>query len=330
MNKHLKSVACIITASIIATSAQASQVMRCSHQLPPENHIAKIIDQWAAEIETLSENEIDVQVFNANSLVKAPDNAAAVTAGDIECAFSISSQWATSLPLMSVTLEPFAMSDIETLKKWGGSRTADELNSKLLSTGVKNIAWLFTTGRTVITSKARNLIKPADFLNVKIQGLEPSTDAAFMAMGAMTIPMPDKLAYQALAKGEIDAGVTDVSAAVSEKYYEVQDHATILPLFSVLFNGYVNPSWYDRLSEKSRQAIQNAGRKASVWAIEASEISAAAAPGKLAEEGMKIHFATESEITALREVMVPAFVKAFSQSTGNEGIKLIQLLGESE
>ena len=49
----------------VGTTAQAATEMRCSHQLPPAHHIAKVIDQWAAEIETLSGGEIDVQVFGA-------------------------------------------------------------------------------------------------------------------------------------------------------------------------------------------------------------------------------------------------------------------------
>ena len=32
-----------------ATLAEAATQMRCSHQLPPSHHIAKVIDRWAAE-----------------------------------------------------------------------------------------------------------------------------------------------------------------------------------------------------------------------------------------------------------------------------------------
>ena len=42
--------------------------------------------------------------------------------------------------------------------------------------------------------------------------------------------MPGSEVYQALATGVIDAGLTDVAAAVSRKYYEVQDHFTVLPV----------------------------------------------------------------------------------------------------
>ena len=45
----------ICTASLLAifsvSSANAAK-MRCSHQLPPKHHIAKVIDKWAAEVES--------------------------------------------------------------------------------------------------------------------------------------------------------------------------------------------------------------------------------------------------------------------------------------
>lgn len=110
------------TASL--TAAEAATEMRCSHQLPPAHHIAKVIDQWAAEVEKQSGGELDVQIFGADSLIKANDNILAVAKGDIECAFSLNFQWGKTLPLMNVTVGPYTMSSIEAWKKWPGSEAA--------------------------------------------------------------------------------------------------------------------------------------------------------------------------------------------------------------
>ena len=42
-------------------------------------------------------------------------------------------------------------------------------------------------------------------------------------------------------------------------------------------HGYVNPDWYDGLSDKSKAALAKAGEEASGWALEASQAAAAAA-----------------------------------------------------
>ncbi len=311
-----------------AVTATETTVMRCSHQLPPAHHIAKVIDRWAAEIESLSGGEIDVQVFGANALVDAKQNATSVAKGDIECAFSINPQWGKTLPLMNVTLGPFAVSSLEALQKWGGSEAAGFLEEKLLTKGVKNVTWMFTTRSTAITSNGGPLIAPGDFDGVKIRGLGPVPDSGFVAMGAAPSAMSGPKVYQALSTGVIDAGLTDISAAFSRKYFEVQDYVTVLPLFSIYFHGYVNPKWYDGLSAANQAAIDEAGKKAGVWAIEASEEAAGIAPGQLTAAGMNVHIATEAENAALKAVMGPAFDKAFGEASGDDGKKLLELIGK--
>ncbi len=313
-------------AIVAAGTAQAATEMRCSHQLPPAHHIAKVIDRWAAEVESRSNGDIDVQVFGANSLVGARENIAAVARGNIECAFSINPQWGKTLPIMNVTLRPFTVTDLDTLAKWPGSEAASYLEEKLLGKGVRNVTWLFTTRMSVFTSQGKALIAPDDFKGVKIRGLNPVADSGLVAMGAAPVAMSGGKVYQALSTGVIDAGMTDVSAAWSRKYYEVQDHATVLPLFSVFFHGYVNPSWYDKLSDGNKAAIVEAGKLAAFWAVDDTEKAAADAPDNLTGKGMKVHIATADEIAALKAVMLPAFDKAFGDATGDEGKKLLDLV----
>lgn len=313
-------------AIVAAGTAQAATEMRCSHQLPPAHHIAKVIDRWAAEVESRSNGDIDVQVFGANSLVGARENIAAVARGNIECAFSINPQWGKTLPIMNVTLRPFTVTDLDTLAKWPGSEAASYLEEKLLGKGVRNVTWLFTTRMSVFTSQGKALVAPDDFKGVKIRGLNPVADSGLVAMGAAPVAMSGGKVYQALSTGVIDAGMTDVSAAWSRKYYEVQDHATVLPLFSVFFHGYVNPSWYDKLSDGNKAAIVDAGKLAAFWAVDDTEKAAADAPDNLTGKGMKVHIATADEIAALKAVMLPAFDKAFGDATGEEGKKLLELV----
>ncbi len=308
--------------------AAAAEAMRCSHQLPPKHHIAQVIDRWAAEVESLSGGEIDVQVFGANALVGAKENIVSVAKGNIECAFSVNFQWGKTLPIMNVTLKPYAVTDLAVLEAWPGSEAARYLEQALLTKGVRNVAWLFTTRMSAYTSSGKPLIKPEDFQGVKIRGLNPIVDAGLVAMGAAPSAMSGSKVYQALSTGVIDAGLTDISAAWSRKYYEVQDHVTASPLFSVFFHGYVNPAWYDGLSDAARAALDEAGRKAAVWAVEATEQAAGAAPYQLATKDVQVHIHTAKEIAAMKAVMGPAFDKAFAQAAGKQGEELLELVGK--
>ena len=328
MYRIATTVAALALSTSVTGAALAAETMRCSHQLPPPHHIAKVIDRWAAEVEALSGGEIDVQIFGADSLVKAKDNILSVAKGDIECAFSLNFQWGKTLPLMNVTLGPYTMSSIEAWKKWPTSEAAGFLEDKLSEKGVKNVAWMFITNSSVFTSKGKALITPDDFKGIKMRGIGPAFDRSLIAMGAATASMPGSEVYQALAAGVIDAAITDVAAAYSRKYYEVQDHMTVVPVLAAYIHGYVNPGWYAGLGDKAKAALEQAGEKASAWAIEASQEAAAAAPRQLADKGVKVHIATDAENAAFKAVMQPAYAEGFEAETGAEGKKLLELVAK--
>ena len=325
MGKLIGTFMAVAAAVSLSTGAQAASKMRCSHQLPPGHHIAKTIEKWAAEIRKEAGSELDVQIFGANSLVSAKKNIVSVAKGDIECAFSVNFQWGKTLPIMNVTLAPFAFGDIELWKKWPKSEAAAFLGEQLLKKGVRNVGWFFTTNSSVFTSKGKFLIKPEDFKGVKIRGLVPAFNASLHALGAAPASMSGSKVYQALATGVIDAGLTDIAAAVSRKYFEVQDHFNVVPVISVYFHAYVNPKWYDGLSGKAKAALSSASDKAAAWAIEASMQASAKAPEQLRAKGSKVHIATGAEIKVLEAIMRPAFDKKF---VGSDAVskKMIELL----
>ena len=318
-----------LAAAIIAWSGAAwaeATVMRVSHQLPPKHHIAKLVESWAADIEARSDGSIDVQVFPANQAFKPKQNFPAVARGKIEAALSVNFQWGKTIPEMNVTLKPYSFTDLALLEKFSGSPVAEFLQQKLEAKGVHNIAWLFTTRMSAYTSKGMALIKPADFKGVKIRGLNKLVDSGLVALGAAPSAMSGSQVYQALQTGVIDAGLTDISAAYSRKYYEVQDHVTVSPLFSVYFHVYVNKDWWSGLDEAQRKAITDASAKAEAEALVITEESAGKAPGQLAEKGMKVHVHTAEEIAAMRAIMDPPFTKAFLEASGEDGQKLLDMI----
>lgn len=316
--------------ALTALPALAATPIRCSHQLPPQHEVAKVIDRWAAEVETLSNGELDIQLFGANALAKPQENIPSVAKGSFECAFSVNFQWGKTLPAMNVTLRPYAFSDPEIWRKWPNSAPAAFLEDQLEEKGLQNIAWLFQTRMSVFTSNDAPLVAPADFQGVKIRGLNPAFDSGLKAMDAATSSMPGSEVYQALSTGVIDAALTDVAAAHARKYYEVQDHMTVTPIISVFFNGYMNKRFYDGLTDTQQAALVEAGKKAAGWAVEDGLAAEAAAPALLEDEGVTLHIATDEENEAIRAVMQPAFDGVFAKDGGDAGAEILKLIDEME
>ena len=328
MNKMI--IAAITAAAILgigsASLAADAVQMRISHQLPPKHHLSPIIDSFAADVEKLSGNTIDVQVFGANQLFKPEENYPAVAKGGIEAAVAVNFQWGSTIPVMNVTLMPYTFTDLDAMARFADSPVAKFLNEKLEAKGVKNVAWLFITNTSIFTSNKKPLIAPDDFKGVKIRGLNKMVDSGLVALGAAPAAMAGSEVYQAMQTGVIDAGLTDISAAYSRKYYEVQEFGAVSPFFSVFFHLYVNPKWYGGLSDVQKDAIAKASIAAEAAAMAATKESAAAAPEQLREKGMKITILDPAQIEAMKAVTLPAFEAAFMEEGGDDAKKILEML----
>jgi C4-dicarboxylate-binding protein DctP len=269
---------------------------------------------------------VEVQLYSSEQLAKAAENFPAVARGTIEAAMSVNFQWGTTIPEMSATLIPYAMGDLERIKRFPASDARKFLDEKLAQRGVKSVAWLYITRETIITSSKKPIVALDDFKGVKIRGLNPLTDNALTAVGAAPSAMPGSEVYQALQSGVLDAGLTDLSAAYSRKYYEVQKFGTVGPIFTIYFHMYVNPGWWGKLSPAHQQAIEVAARKAEQDAIGVTEATAAAALKDLGAKGMTLHVQTPQERAAWRAVMEKPVVDAFLKTAPEGGAKIIELL----
>ncbi len=296
-------------------TAHAETVFRISHQLPPAHHIARLVDAFAADVEARTNGAVDVQVFGASQAYNPDQHHPAVARGEIEGALAVNFQWGNTIPEMNVVTIPYFFTDLQRIEAFPGSAAARLLEAKLMEKGVRNIAWLYTTRQSIFTSSKRPLITVEDFEGVKIRGLNKLVDEGLVAAGAAPAAMPGSEVYQALQTGVIDAGLTDVSAAFSRKYYEVQEFGTVAPFFTVYFHLFVNPAWYDGLPEAERVAIAEAAGAAELESIPLTEATAADAIRELEEAGMKLHMQTPEESKSFEAVMQPPVMKAFKASS---------------
>jgi TRAP-type C4-dicarboxylate transport system substrate-binding protein len=321
-------VGALVLLACAACAAAQPVVMRISHQVPPAHHLTRLLEGFAADVKQRTNGQVDVQLYGSEQLAKAAENFPAVARGTIEAAMSVNFQWGTTIPEMSATLVPFAMSDLEKIKRFPTSDARRFLDQKLEQRGVKSVAWLYITRETIITSGRKPIVQLEDFKGVKIRGLNPLTDNALTAVGAAPSAMPGSEVYQALQAGVLDAGLTDLSAAFSRKYYEVQRYGTVTPLFTIYFHMYANPAWWNKLSAAHRQAIEAAAAAAEQNAIGVTEATAAAALKDLQAKGMTIHVQTPQERDTWRAAMEKPVRDAFLKTAPEGGARILDLLNK--
>jgi TRAP-type C4-dicarboxylate transport system substrate-binding protein len=314
-----------LAVALFAAPASAQTKMRISHQVPTGHHLHKALEYFKAELEKGTSNGIVVELFPSEQLAKAAENHPQVARGAIEAALVASFQWGNTIPEMSVTTIPFLLTDLDKLKRFPGSAAAKLLEEKIESKGVKNIAWLYITRQSIFTSGKKPLVALDDFKGVKIRGLNAIADAGLSVVGASPTPISGNEVYNALQSGILDAGLTDLSAAVSRRYYEVQKFGTVTPYFSVHFHMFANPAWLAKLPPAQQKAIADAAAKTEAHIVDLTEETAGKAVPQLREKGMTIHEQTAAEraawTAAMQKPVIDAFVKA-----APDGAKLIELM----
>jgi TRAP-type C4-dicarboxylate transport system substrate-binding protein len=318
--------AVMILAMPAAVMAADNVTMRISHQVPQAHHLTRMLEGFAADVKTRSNGEVTIQLFGSDQLFKAAENHPAVARGAIEAALSVNQQWGNTIPEMNVVVIPYLFVDLERIKKFPGSDAQKLLDAKLEQRGVKNIAWFYITRQAIFTSRKAPLTSLADFKSVKIRGFNALADNALTAIGAAPSALPGPEVYNALQTGVLDAGLTDVSAANSRRYYEVQKFGTVAPYISVYFHLYVNPGWWAKLSPAQRGAIEAAARKAEQDAVAITEKEADDAIRQLRERGMTLHMQTPAEIEVWKTAMQKPVMDAFLKASPEDGRKLIDLM----
>jgi C4-dicarboxylate-binding protein DctP len=318
-----------LAAPALATPAlaQGATVMRLSHQFPPSHHNARVMASFAEDVKARSQGSVDVQVFPAEQLARAAENFPGVARGAFEAAAAVNFQWGTTLPEMNAPTIPYLFSDIGRIRKFPGSEAAKQLEALLQRRAVQNLMWLYTSRQAIFTSNKKLLVNTADFQGLKVRGLNPLTDNALTAVGAAPSSMPGPEVPQALQSGVLDAGLTDLSAAVSRRFYEFQKYGTVTPFFCVISHVYVNPRWFGGLRAEQRSAIEAAARKAEQDQMEVTEVTAAAAVTELRAKGMSVHEQTPAEAAEWSAKMQPPVLAAFLRLAPENGKKVIDALG---
>ncbi|MBM3525812.1 MAG: C4-dicarboxylate ABC transporter [Alphaproteobacteria bacterium] len=316
-----------LAAPMLARPAHAqAATMRISSQLPTAHHIHRLLEMFAADLANRSGGAVRAQIFPAEQLARAGENFPGVARGAFEAAIAVNFQWGNTIPEMSAPTIPFLLTDLDRLRRFAGSEARRFLDAALERRGVKSVAWFYTTRMSIFTSGRRPIITTEDFRGLKIRGLNPLTDHALTAVGAAPSAMPGSEVYQALQSGVLDAGLTDVSAAVSRRFYEVQRFGTVSPYFSVYFHLYANPRWLAGLSAAQREAIEAAARKAEEDAFPLTEQTASVAADELRAKGMTIHEQTPAETAAWRAVMQQPVIDAFLRAAPEGGARILELL----
>ncbi len=215
-------VAVAATLLIATAAARADQlVLKLAHQWPddPNDYVVQTGRKFAQEVEARSGGTIHVNIFPAESLVKALNIHTALRSGNIDLAIYPYIYSAGAIPEMNLILLPGLWKTPQDVFRFRQSAPWRELEAKAEAFGFKTLCWIQISGG--VASKAKPIDVPSDLPNLKVRGAGKMMEAALQSAGASTVSMASSETYSAMQLGLLDGLWTSSGTFGSYRLYEV-------------------------------------------------------------------------------------------------------------
>jgi TRAP-type C4-dicarboxylate transport system substrate-binding protein len=322
MNKKVFSIlAGVAFAALCSTAASAADYrMRLSHVFPPQHPLGKLATQYAEAVKQETNGKVEVEILGSGQAFAERESYPAVAKGQVDATLLVSVQFSGIVPTVDVLSVPFVMTGVDSAKQFLTSEARTKLDADIREKRVEPLAWLFQTDTSIFTSNAKPIAAPSDLSGLKIRGINKIIDAGLAANGASPLSTPGSEVYQALQSGVLDAALTDVSAALSRRYYEVQKHGTVVPHVITAYGIVLaNPAWFAKLPQDVREQVKKAGTKVEQLGIEAGDANVREAIAELKTKGMNLTIISDDKIGDWSKAMTSASKAAYVERTGEAG-----------
>lgn len=242
----------------VAALAQQPIVIKFSHVAAIDTPKGQGAERFKKLAEERTKGRVQVDIYANSSLFKDKEELEALQMGSVQMlAPSISKFGPFGVKEFEVFDLPFVTPDIASFQRLATSEFGTSMLKKLESRGVRGLAY-WDAGFRVITSN-KPLHKLADFKGMKIRVNSSKVNEATMrSIGALPQTMAFSEVYMGLQTGVVDGADTVMYNALTQKFYEVQKHISLLHHSHQGYVVVVNKKFWDGLPKDIREALESA------------------------------------------------------------------------
>lgn len=311
-------------AALPSTARAAETTLRITLQLPLGSHLGQNLVLFKEEVETASNGEIAVEIYDSAQLYKDNEVPQAVGSGSIEAGSASLTRYVGDAAIVDILYQPFLF-DTDEKVRWAvapGSPIRAPIDAAIADTGA-TVLWWQAYGGAIMLSKGGPIKTPADLRGKKVRVFGKTLGDFIQAAGGSPTIISGSEQYLAYQRGTVDIGMTGVSGVKSRKLWEVMDTITVTNNAVIEFLVVVNTDWWNALPDGHRAIIQDAARKAedsvrnSMAGIETEAFAAAE------EHGMAVYAPTADEMAEWRKVAQPIY-DSFLAQTGETGKQMLE------
>ena len=325
MNKLIKIIMISFTSLFFTANAFAADVtMRISLQLPMKSHLGQNLLLFKKEVESRSNGEINVEIYDSAQLYKDKEVPAAVGSGSIESGVASLTRYVGDIPAVDLFYQPFLLNTDKKVRKAvsKGSSIRGPIDNAIKNTG-STVLWWQAYGNAIMLSKGQAIKNPSDMKGKKVRVFGKTLGTFVKAAGGAPTLISGSEQYLAYQRGTVDVGMTGASGVKSRKLFEVMDTLTKTNHGVIEFIVVANTKWFNSLSAKQKDII--------VKSAEIAEKDVRDNVAKIEEEaynlakskGMKIVTPSKSDIDAFKAASQPVY-DDYKKNAGSLGAQLLE------
>lgn len=286
-------------AATLSFSAQAVTKWDLPSAYPASNMHTQLLEEFVKNVKELSGGELEITLHSNASLYKAPEIKRAVQGNQAQIGEILLTNYANEDALYALDGLPFLATGYEA--SWKLYQAQKELlNKKLESQGMQllySVAW---PPQGIFTNREVNTVQ--DLKGIKWRAYSPVTARIAELVGAQPVTIQQSELAQAMATGVIEAYMSSGSTGWDTKTYEYlkrfYDTQAWLPKNSVIMNKRA----FDRLDDKSKQALLKAAADIEKRGWEVSQQKTGEYLKLLSENGMQIIKPSEALMEGMNKV----------------------------
>ncbi|WP_010140109.1 TRAP transporter substrate-binding protein [Oceanicola sp. S124] len=252
--------------AIAMTAGAQAETLRYAHFMSANSWQNQVIfEDWAAAVEEAAGEDLDVQVFPAQTLGKAPAGYDNAMMGIADIAWTVQGYTAGRFPLSQIMELPGlfdtgAVGSCAFQKLYdSGALDAEYDETHVLFVHTHDPGHLHTADTPVSTL--------ADMKGLKLRRPTQVVGTLLENLGAEPVGLPAPNTYEALQRGAIDGYMLPWESVESFRLAELSNYHTEFGFYALAFVATMNKAKYESLSPEAKAAIDaNSGME---WAVTA-------------------------------------------------------------
>jgi C4-dicarboxylate-binding protein DctP len=298
-----------LLAGLFGSSSACSQepiVIKFSHVVTSDAPKGKAAEYFKELAEKATQGKVRVEIYPNSVLYKDREELEALQLGAVQMlAPGLAKFGPLGIKEFEVFDLPYLFPNKHALRRVKQGYVGKTLLKKLQAKGLTGLAY-WDNGFKLMSAN-RPLRMPADFKGLRMRIQDSRVlDAEMRALGAIPEAMVFSDVYEALQKGIIDGAENPPSNLYTQKMYQVQKHVTVSNHGYLGYAVVVNTKFWNGLPADIRDKLEDAMKKATLYADKVAEEENAKALEAMRRSGRTtVHTLTPEEEAAWRARLLP-------------------------